>query len=73
MHQSRDDRSSDTFGNYSWEWSVRLVICYRPSILFELSFSYRSKNVDNTVFDATINNLENQFSSAREISIEILT
>lgn len=23
---SHDDRSSDTFENYSWEWSVRLVV-----------------------------------------------
>lgn len=76
MHQSHDDRSSDTFGNYSWEWSVRLVISYRPSILFELSLSYRSKNVDairGDLEELSVNDcFENRFSSVREISIEIV-
>lgn len=79
MHQSHDDRSSDTFGNYSWEWSVRLVISYRPSILLELSLSYRSKNVDapfsirGDLEGLPVNDcFENRFSSVREISIEIV-
>lgn len=77
MHQSHDDRSSDTFGNYSWEWSVRLVISYRPSILLELSLSYEecrcTVSIRGNLEKLSVNDcFENWFSSVREISIEIV-